>query len=81
MKEKGDPKTRYLKTTIMVEVLRTSHDVGIDGLSLREIAEQGYDGDYSLEWHITKDAELTPKQMVKALKRQGSDPQFLGLDK
>ena len=68
----------FYKTVITVTVLSeygpVSPEIGLDGL-----ARQIQDGRWSGEVESDGGTELTPKEMVEALRSQGSDPSFLGL--
>lgn len=66
------------KTVIEVEVL--SEQPIPDGMPLQYIAEQGYDGDYSVVSEIKSAEPITGKDASDATINQGSDPEFFGMD-
>jgi hypothetical protein len=78
----SDPNTKtgkLFKTRIVIEVL--SDDGPYDGSQgLEGLAHDITDGPYSGMWDTESSEELTPKQMADALKKQGSAPDFFGLD-
>ena len=70
-------KRTFHKYEIRVVVL--TEDPIPDDASLEEIAHQGVEGDYSIDWkidHAPIDAPTTAKLLLK----QRSDPEFFGLD-
>lgn len=71
-------KTIY-KTVIEVEIL--SEDPIPDGISLSEVAEQGYDGDFSVVAETKSSKPIRGKKAVEAIINQGSDPEFFGMDR
>lgn len=71
--------SKYYRTIIQVEVL--SEDSPLTNVdSLHDVASAIDEGDCSGKVKITKVEELTGKQAAKALKAQGSDPEFFMLD-
>jgi hypothetical protein len=68
------------KHTIQVEVLTGSPE-NFDGMSLRAIGEEIINGDWSGTWTVTEgNVQLTGKAAVDAIREQGSDPEFFGMD-
>ncbi len=68
---------KFYKTVITVEVLSESP---YKETNLETIAFDIKDGECSGNVNITSEEELTSKQMVDALKNQGSDTEFFNLD-
>lgn len=69
---------KFYKTIIQITVLSEEPMTG--GESLSDICYEMDQGDFSGQMKIGKSKELDGKQMARALKRQGSDPGFFGLD-
>jgi hypothetical protein len=68
--------TKYYKTIIQVEVL--SEDP-YEYLGLKELQYDITDGGCSGKTTVISSETLTGKQMARALKEQGSDPEFFNL--
>jgi hypothetical protein len=67
------------RTVVEVEVLWDDEITAkISDLTLEQIAYEITEGHASGMVTFTSDKVLTKKQMAEALKRQGSDPEFLG---
>ena len=66
-------KRKFYKTTIKVVVLS---EEPYQYENLVQVHNDITDGDCSGKHEITKAEELTAKQAAKALKAQGSDPEF-----
>ena len=71
-------KPKYHRTVIQVEVLS---EEPYEFENLGNLAYDIEEGDCSGSASIVEIKELTGKQMAKALKSQGSDPEFFQLDK
>lgn len=67
-------KQKYFKTIIQIEVLS---DFLYDPASIDSIHHDIVNGECSGLWEIKSQKELTKDQMRRALRRQGSDPEFL----
>lgn len=69
---------KFYKTIITLEIL--SEEQIPDDMTLDNIYAEAMDGGYSMRQVGTwKETELSGKQAVKALKKQGSDPGFFNL--
>lgn len=69
--------TKFYRTTIKVVVLS---EFPYDPSSLEQVHNDiTFDG-CSGQWNVTKSEELTPKKMARALRMQGSIPEFFGID-
>lgn len=44
---------------------------------LQKVAWQAVEGDYSWQYEIISQEEVTPEEMAELLRSQGSDPEFL----
>ena len=67
----------YHQTLIQIEVL-SEHPIP-DGCSLESIVREIDTGDYSGNWRITQSDEVDQNTMADLLRKQGSDPEFLGI--
>lgn len=72
-------KREFHKITVEVTVLCEDQSGPYD-MTLGELARAIVDGDYSGDHKVTKHKVLNGKQMAKALKKQGSDPEFFQID-
>jgi hypothetical protein len=71
--------TTYYKTKITFNVL--SQDPIPDGMNLDEIYRECIDGAYSGDLgFITKVTKLNAEQAARELMKQGSDPEFFGIE-
>lgn len=71
------PDKHFYRTVVEIEVLSEEET---DFQSLADIDYAITDGHCSGRWNVTSQLEVAPAQMAELLKRQGSDPSFLGLD-
>jgi len=71
-------KKQYFKTTYTVVVL--TEDIPLEYNNLGDIYQAISEGDASGEITDEKSVKLTGPECAKALKAQGSDPEFFGLD-
>ena len=69
---------RYYRTVVQVEVL--SDFPGVGDLDLGTIAREIVHGECSGKVAVVSQQVLSKHQMARALVRQGSDPDFMGLD-
>jgi len=65
---------KFYKRTITIEVL--SEEPIPSGMDIANIICEAQDGDYSMRELNEKETVLNGKQAARALKRQGSDPEF-----
>lgn len=70
------PRT-FHRTLIQIEVLSEEY---YEPETLEQIASDIQEGDCSGQWNIKLRQELSGHRMALYLKRQGSDPEFFGLD-
>lgn len=68
---------KLVKTTITIEVLSEEGEYYGD---IFDLVYDTVDGHFSGIVSNRVHKELTPKQMAKALQKQGSDPEFFNLD-
>lgn len=71
---------KFFRTVIEVEVLTDDGPVSPNA-ELEYIAREITEGDWSGVVEIKKTEEVSPKRMARLLEKQGSDPEFFGLDK
>jgi len=69
---------KIYKTRIIVEVL--SEEPINENFSLKDIIDEMTDGEYSGTVDQKKPSTLMGKTAANAIIRQGSDPEFFGLD-
>lgn len=70
-------KRKFYKHTITVEVISETDAVPSN---LADVAYQISDGGDSGVWEVSKTEKLNGKQAAQALIKQGSDPEFFGID-
>ena len=68
----------FYKTVMQIEIL--SKNPIPDTMSLKEIAHEATDGEYSMQYSSVSQDELTGKQAADELIKQGSSPGFFMLD-
>lgn len=68
---------KYYKHTVVVEIISENDSIPDN---LADIAYQITEGGDSGKWELTKTKTLNGKQAAKELTKQGSDPEFFGLD-
>jgi len=72
-------KRKFFKTVVIVEVISADYPPEFENLS--QLQELITEGEHSGEYWTKMAKKITAKQAVKALIKQSSDPEFLGLDK
>jgi hypothetical protein len=71
---------KFYRTVMQVEILSEDEPYG-EGVSLEEINYAITEGHCSGVIKCESSLEVTPKQMASLLIAQGSDPEFMQLDK
>lgn len=69
--------SQFFRTVIQVEVLS---DQPYSPGSLSDVAYDITEGDCSGKWRVVESVSLTEFEMAQAMKRQGSDPEFFGIE-
>jgi hypothetical protein len=77
MSQKTSPR-KFFRTTIVVQVL--SEDAPIEFDDLSEVDHMITGGDCSGIFKVLKSERVEPKAMARMLMKQGSEPEFFGLD-
>ena len=72
-------KRKFWKTVITLEVLSEDEPID-DSEGLLEIYDEITYGACSGISNVVKQQQLTPKEAAEALIKQGSDPEFFGID-
>jgi hypothetical protein len=72
-------KGKFFKTVVIVEVISADNPPEFENLS--ELQNLITEGEHSGQYWTKTAKRITAKQAAKGLIKQGSDPEFLGLDK
>ncbi len=68
---------KFFKSIVQIEIIS---DEPIGSPSLDIIHYEIMEGDWSGQYHVISETELTPSEAANELIEQGSDPGFFGLD-
>lgn len=77
--EEADTNRQLFRHVISVEVL-TDRPVDLGGWSLGDIDAECIDGQFSGIWNVDAVTAVSAEDMAELLQRQGSSPEFFGLD-
>ena len=75
----AQPQDVLAKSVLTVEILHPI-DHNVDGLSLEQVHNECMDGDWSMTSSVTSVVHLTKKQAIAECAKQGSDPEFFGIE-